>query len=215
VHFGDVYDIPDEIGQGNHSTAFMEFLRHWFFDSRGLNNGEVDLSFLAALTPDELHTAKGLLRRNLGLRYTHIIEGCAILRDLDSVSALRTMLSVEPDLSRQLTIAGALWKLVREPSFAQYLILMKESNVPVLRQAHIHQVLWLGDERTIDLLIDLLDDEDSFVRFQALVMLNRLEFAHGLPVPERDLARQPDDYRARRLDQNLRRLLVSNLLALK
>src|SRR5271170_4078555 len=165
VRFLDVYDIPKEVRRGTHSAAFEQFLHHWFVDSLGLSRREVDLTFIKDLTPHESEIAKDLLRRNLALRYTHIIEGLAVMGDVSAVPALRTMLAEETNLSRQLTIAGALWRLVRDSSFVDCLSRMRSSNIPALKAAHFHQILWLEDERAIDLVIDLLEDEDSFVRF--------------------------------------------------
>ena len=55
------------------------------------------------------------MRRNLKLRYTHIIEGTSALRDIGAVPILQAMLDEESDVSRRLTIAGALWKLSQDP----------------------------------------------------------------------------------------------------
>ena len=111
----DAYDIPDEIFEGEYSDAFVKFLRNWFGDSRSLSFGVVDRAFSDDLTPEELKLARELLRRNSGLKYTHIIECRAELRDLDSAPALRAMFACETDPSRQLTVAGTLWRLARDP----------------------------------------------------------------------------------------------------
>lgn len=68
------------------------------------------------------------------------------------------MLEQEPELSRRLTIAGALWKLDRDPAFPE--LLRDGTANDLLRGAHLCQVLWLDDERAIDLLIDLIPGED-------------------------------------------------------
>ena len=121
VQFRDAYDIPEEVRRGYHSPAFAQFLHHWFIDSMGLSRREVDLSFIKDLTPQETEVAKDLLRRNLRLRHTHVIEGVAEMADVAAVPFLQAMLVEEPDLSRQLTIAGTLWKLVGDPSFVDCL----------------------------------------------------------------------------------------------
>src|SRR5580692_449947 len=110
-------DIPGEILNQRRSPAFTCFLQHWFVDSRPLSRGEVNLDFLRDLTPDELDLARSLLRQNLGLKYVHVIEGVAALNDADSIPILREMMKSEVDLSRQITIAGALWKLAKDPIF--------------------------------------------------------------------------------------------------
>jgi len=135
--------------------------------------------------------------------------------DTAAVPALRALLADESGLSRQLTITGALWKLARDSSFVDCLNRMKASESSTLKQAHIHQVLWLGDERSVDLLMDLLDDKDKFVRFLALSMLNSLEFGHRFLVPENGLPCKASDYRKRRHDQPLRQRMISNLTVIK
>lgn len=207
----DCYDITDDVFQGQHSTAFLRFLRNWFVDSGKLTRHELDLSFLQEMSPDEAQLARALLRRNLPLKYTHIIEGLAALRDTDSIPTLREMLAVETDLSRRLTLAGSLWKLARDPVFVDCLNAMVESEGGNLKAAHLNQVLWLDDERAMDLLIVLLGDRDNFVRHLALSMLNMLEFQ--TTSPNRAFARQPDDYRKRRNDAAFRALMVDQLKA--
>ena len=61
---------------------------------------------------------------------------------------------------------------------------MKTGDSSTLKQAHFHQILWLRDERAIDLLLDMPDDKDHFVRFLALSKLNELEFGRRFWVPE-------------------------------
>jgi HEAT repeat protein len=207
---GDPYDVPEEARRGFHSEAFRQFLYHWFADTWALTRGEVDLAFLNDLIPEECELAKELLRRNLKFRQTHIIEGTAMLGDLEAVPMLRDLLSKQSDLSWQLTISGVLWKLVRDPSFPEYLNRMKTSESAILKQAHLHQILWLGDERAIDLLIDLLDDHDDFVRRLALTSLNDLEDGRRFLAGE-DVAYDEAAYRKRRHDPILRRRLVDAL----
>jgi HEAT repeat protein len=210
VQFGDRYEIPEEVVRRPYSPAFAQFLHHWFVDSFGLSRGEVDLAFLNDLTPEEIEVARELLRRNLKLKYTHIIKGVAAVRDLRSLPLLRTMLSEEPDLGRRLTIAGTLWKLARDPLFIECLDFMKESENAHLKQAHIHQILWLENDWAIDLLIDLLDDKDKLVRSMALKMLNSLEFDRSM-VGDSELPRQASDYRLRRHEQAFRELMVRHI----
>lgn len=165
------------------------------------------------MTPEETSLAKELLRRNLALKHNHIIEGLAALNDTDAVPRLREMLSAEQDLSRQLTLAGVLWKIVGDPIFIECLNAMVASDNGTLKAAHLRQVLWLDDERAIDFLIELLDDRDRFVRFLALSTLNQLEFQTGFALPDRELPRQPEDYRRRQNDAAFRALMVDHLKA--
>ena len=100
------YDIPQEVATQSHSSAFATFLRNWFGNSWALTRGEVDLSFLNDLTPEERELAKDLLRPNLRIKRRHIIEGVAALGDIKSVLALEAMFASEANPSWQLIIAG-------------------------------------------------------------------------------------------------------------
>lgn len=210
--FKIIYDIPEEILSRSQSPAFSQFLHYWFVDTIGLTRREVDLTFLRDLTEEEREIARDLLRRNLKLKYTHIIEGVASLNDMTAVPILHAMLAEEEDLSRRLTIAGTLWRLAKDPVFMDCLNRMKVSDRATLRAAHLDQVLWLDDERAIDFLIDLLDDSDSFVRFLALSTLNRIEFERGF-LSKKELPRTPEDYRSRRDDPAFQTLMVNHLQA--
>ena len=122
--------------------------------------GELDLGFLDDLTPQELALAQEAVRRNLKLKEVHIIEGASALRDVAAIPLLRTMLDQEPSESRRLTIAGALWKLNNDPVFLECLDRAKLAGGNLM-VAHLHQVLWLNDERALDFLIDLLSSRDG------------------------------------------------------
>ena len=211
--FSSSYDLPKQIVEPQHSPAFREFFYHWFIDSWGLSRREVDLSFLGALTPEELEVAKDLLRRNLRLKQTHIIEGVAALNDTSAAPILRLMFDEEISLSWRLTIAGALWKLTSDARFIECLNRMKTSDDATLKQAHFHQILWIGDERALDILLDLLDDTDRFVRYLALSSLNNLEFNRRFLVSAAELPHQPDYFRRLRHDPALRALMTAQLRA--
>ena len=58
MRLADSYDIPDEVSRGPHSPAFEQFLRNWFGDTYALTHGELDLSFLDDLPPEELALAR-------------------------------------------------------------------------------------------------------------------------------------------------------------
>jgi hypothetical protein len=162
----DVYDIPQEVVDAPHSPAFREFLLTWFGSSRRIYFGLPDLTVLKDLTPEEITLAQQLVRRNLKCRYIHIINATWALRDTSTAPLLRMMLEEEPEESRALTIAGALWKLVRDPVFIQYL---ERAMGTGLITAHINQVLWLDDGRALDFLIDLLPEEDEDERKAGLI----------------------------------------------
>ena len=72
--------------------------------------------------------------------------------------------------------------------------------------AHLLQVLWLDDDRAVDILIDLLTLSD---RTWALGLLNELEFGCRMAVPAAQMPHQAEYYRQHRNDPSLRTLLVS------
>jgi hypothetical protein len=237
----DSYDVPEEVARGPHSAAFSEFLRNWFGDTHALTHGELDLTFLEDLTPEELTLARELVRRNLKLKQNHIIEGVSALHDVDAAPILRTMLKEEPDASRRLTIAGVLWKLTKDPVFIEALDSAKASGS--LGYFGMLKVLWLDDSRAIDFLIDLLPEEDresapwrilrgiSFrLPFRpllarpylahahaneegmlALSLLNRLEFGGPGNAVDREKWRPPSDYRKRRHEPAFRESMTAAL----
>jgi hypothetical protein len=168
--------------------------------------GELDISFLDDLTPEELAVARGLIRRNLGLRQDHIIQGAAALHDVEAVPALRGLLGTEPSESRGLIIAGALWNLIRDPVFVDRLVRAGRKGCDLLRGAHLYQVLWLDDERALDFLINLLDHKG--LRGWALELLNRLELG-----PQRgtsaQMPHQPDYYRGMRSNPAFRERMIA------
>lgn len=205
------YDLPAKAKRQSKggSRALREFYRHFFVDSVGLSRREVDLSFLQDLTPGESAIAKDLIRRNLKLNYTHIIDGAAALRDREAVPQLQDMLARESNPSRRLSIAGALWKITEDPIFRACLRDMAESNDEILKAAHMYQIPWLGDVHAINLLIDLLHDSDSFVRHLALSALNAIEHRKNLFSDE--LPCGPSDYISRRDDMEFMNVMVQNL----
>ena len=155
----DSYDIPEEVSRGPHSPAMEKFLRSWFGDIRALSLGELDITFLNDLTEEELKVAREMLRRNLKLRQIHLFIGVSALHDVEAAPTLRAMIDDEPSDSRRLSMAGALWKLTRDPIFPFLLERAKASGDQNLITAHLNQVVWLDDDRALDFLIDLLADE--------------------------------------------------------
>ncbi len=205
----DSYDIPGEIAQADHSPAFSQFLWNWFGDTRALTHGEPDLSFLKDLTPAELELARSLIRRNLKLKQQHVIKAIPILHDELGAPLLREMLDRETDASWLLTIAGALWKLNRDPVFWECLQRAKARCPEVFQYSHLWQVLWVGDERALDFLIDLLDQKNWGVQSMTLGLLNELEFGRRMGIPARTMPHQPEYYRKVRRDPAFRERMIS------
>jgi hypothetical protein len=81
------------------------------------------------------------------------------------------MCANEPEESRRLTIAGALWKLCKDPVFIE--CLNRARGTPLM-VTHMDQVLWLDDERAVDFLIDLLPaDDDDYHRMRRRGILRK------------------------------------------
>jgi hypothetical protein len=200
----DSYDVPEDIVSGTHSPAFANFLWNWFGDTTALTHGELDITFLKDLTPGELSVARELIRRNLRLKHNHIIDGAAALHDESAVPILRSMLAEEPTISRRLSIAGALWKINRDPVFIECLEAAKSANDDIFSYFHAFQVLWLNDERAADFLIDLLDQKDRMTQTTALRILNEVESGKRMAIPARELPHQPSYYRKLRNDPAFR-----------
>jgi hypothetical protein len=160
----DSYDVPQE---------FREFLLTWFGSTVRITFGLPRLTILNALTQDEITVAQQLVRRNLKGRRSHIINATWALRDISAAPLLRMMLEDEPEESRRLTLAGALWRLVRDPVFLECLEQAKKSGM-IASWPHLLQVLWLDDGRALDFLIDLLPQEDVDKRKAALFRLRNV-----------------------------------------
>ncbi len=137
-----VYDVPQDVIDGLHSPAFRQFLVYWF--------GGVRVSFDERLTAtnhlsaEEVALGQQLIRRALKSKHSHIISGTWALGDLEAIPLLRTMFDDEPDESRRLVIAGALWKLNKDPVFIECLNRAKESGLLKV-YFHLCHVLWLND----------------------------------------------------------------------
>jgi hypothetical protein len=200
----DSYDIPESVAAGPHSPAFAKFLWNWFGNPMALSRGELDLTFVNDLTQDELSLARDLIRRNLPVKHTSILQGVEALRDVEAAPILRKMLSEETDLSWRLTISGALWRLNRNPVFIECLKEAKSLRPSIFQGVHLWQVLWLDDERAVDFLIDLLNQKDWPALSMTLGLLNQLEFGRPMGVPAREMPHQPADYRKLRGDPAFR-----------
>jgi hypothetical protein len=209
VRLRDTYDVPEEVVAGTHSPAFSKFLWNWFGDTTALTHGELDITFLRDLTPEELSLARELIRRNLRLRYNHIVEGVSALNDVDAAPRLREMLYNEPSMSRRLTIAGTLWKLNRDPVFMECLEKAKAERGSLFGSPHLWQVLWLEDERAVDFLIGLLDVKDWMANSFTLGLLNELEFGRRMDISADKMPHQRDDYRKLQHDPTFRAHMVA------
>ena len=95
---GWAYDIPPEVTLAPRSPAFKKFLNNWLYDTHAVTHYELDLTFLEELTSEERELARHLIRRNLQLKHTHIIEGTSALKDTDAVPILRAMFNEEATL---------------------------------------------------------------------------------------------------------------------
>ena len=204
------YDLPP-IDWDRVSPAFAEFFHHYFVDPIPLSRGEVRSAGISGLSPDDTALAASLLRRNLRLGYTHIIDGLGLLGDRGAAAQLRALLESERDLSRRLVLARNLWRLDRDAAFPAILSELAASENPTLKQAHMDDVLLLDDERAVDILVEYLDDQDDFVRAMALTHLNSLECRTFFLMSPADLPHSAAEYRARRWEPQFVARLVENL----
>jgi hypothetical protein len=205
----DTYDVPESIVSDVHSPTFAKFLRNWFSETGALTHGELDITFLRELTPDELSLARELIRRNLRLKYNHIIEGAAALHDPEAVPILRELLAHEGDMSRRLMMAWALWQINRDPIFVECLQKARLIDPKLFVSRHLDQVLWLEDGRALDFLIGLLEVNDGMVLQCTLSLLNRLESGRPMLVHHSKMLHQPADYREMQNDPAFRAQMVA------
>ena len=203
------YDMSG-LEERNLSPSLRAFVQNFFENTLALSRGELDLAFLKELSPADVLQARTLVQRNLHLRYTSIIEGLGLLGDASDAQSLQDLLNTETEPSRRLTIGKALWRIRRDPQFPTLLEQMIASDDVMLKQAHIDDVLLLGDHRSIAFLTRLLDDDDPFVRHLALGTLNALEFSAHYLTPT--FPHDAEYYRTRQSDAALVQRLVSNLV---
>lgn len=206
------YDIPHKVFEKKRSEAFKQFYHNWFEEPLGLIRHEIDTEFLNDLTPAERELARDLLRRNLHLGSTHVIEGVALLDDKESIPTLKNMLAETMDASRRLTIAGSLWKLNKDESFPEEIDRMVSRGDRFLKEAHLEQILWLGDERSIGYLVDLVIEGDTFASFLALSRLNEIEDNKRYFLGRDEFPHQADYYLSRREDDSFLRTMVTKMV---
>lgn len=176
----DTYDVPQALVDSPPSPAFRQFLLDWFGSGRRVSFSE-RLSAARKLSLEETTLARELVRRNLRCKHSHIISGTWVLGDAKAVPMLRGMFDQEPDESRRLLIAGALWKLNGDPIFIESLHRAKVTGLLKI-YFHLTQVLWLNDERAVDFLIDLLPETDHEVDHgRKLRRVSRLFFPRAFP----------------------------------
>jgi len=204
------YDAsPTGIDWVGSSPTYKELYSHFFLDSRDLRY--VSVAEADCLEPSEAEALRVLLREHLHLGYVHLIDGVGALRDHASADRLREMLANEADLSRRLTLARALWNICREPILHKLLDEMVASDWTALKEAHIDDVLVTKDEHSITLLLRLLEDRGTFVRYLALTHLNGIQFKKRFLGPSAQLPHDAAYYRSRRNDQAFIQQMAKNL----
>lgn len=200
----DSYDIPEDVSRGPHSPAFAQFLWNWFGDTTLLLRGELDLTVLNDLTPEELAVAREMVSRNLKLRYTHIIEGVSALHPvfpdclqhakasgnrflmsahllqvlwLDDARAIDFLIDLLPDIDRE----SLFWRIIRRLTFH-----------PAFR--------WI---------LFLVHTNAKDAGPYALSLLNRLESGDVKSEPPREMWHLPSDYRKRRNEPAFRESMTA------
>ena len=155
------------------SPAFREFYSLHFADRILLHRSEADWGFAAKLTPAELALARRLVRMNLHLGQVYR-DSAALLNDRDAIPLLYRMLDDAKTLTEKINIARPLWVLERSPSYPPLIERLVRGKDASLKHWHIFEILLLADERAIDHLYTMAEDNDESVRELALFHLTAL-----------------------------------------
>jgi len=111
------YDVPKSSIAGEVSTAFTRFVTDVFvYQGR---DGPIDAASVAGLSPSEVELAKDLIRRNLHLGYSHLLQAAAALQDQGAVPQLEALLAQAGDLGRRVGIARSLLTITGDRKYEQ------------------------------------------------------------------------------------------------
>jgi hypothetical protein len=165
------YKIDIDPDTGNFSEAFKDFFYHHFIDMRALSRREVDTAFYVTMTAEEKEIARRLIRQNLSLKYIHLIEAAGQFKDNLALPILYEQLETTADLSRQLTIGQAIWRINNDMVYQGLLRKLLVHPGHTTKEAHFEQVTDLKDAESIEMLFQYLNDTGSFVQHLALSKL--------------------------------------------
>ena len=126
------------------------------------------------MTDEEKTLAKRLVRNNLKLRQVHLFQAAGELKDEQALPVLYEQLKSNSDLSWLLIIGQAIWKINGDKIYIELLRKLQNHPSGTMKAAHFEQVTDLKNEESIEMLMNYLDDSDSFVRHLALSELNYL-----------------------------------------
>jgi hypothetical protein len=209
-HMVTDYYIDIDPNSADFSKAFKDFYSNHFENTWGLTRGEVDTYFYSAMTKDENEIAKRLVRYNLKLRYTHLFKASGDLHDNEALPILYEHLQDSKDLSRQLTIGQAIWKINGDGLYRELLRKLQGHPDHFTKEAHFEQVTDLKNQESIEMLLAYLNDSADFVRYLALSKLNYLLTGTGSFENQFDkdyfLTRQKDELFRTKLLISLQRL---------
>ena len=173
-------DIHLDKNISDYSPAFRDFYSNYFVDTMGLTRGEVNVrEFLDKLTEEEKELACDLLRRNLHLRYYHLIEGLGHLRDKKAIDPLDKLLTQETKYEWQLIISATLWKINQDKRYFDFIRQLSTRGSATMKWIYMGHVLNLPNEEAISILIGFLPDSDALVNSNALRLLNAIEFGRS------------------------------------
>lgn len=135
------YFIDIDPKSNSFSSAFKDFYNNHFVDAFGLSRDEVDTYFFDAMTTDEKEIAKRLIRQNLKLRQVHLFKATGLLKDTEALPSLYEQFDNNSDLSWQLTIGQAIWRINRdEILYTDLLRQLKSHPSDTMREAHFEQI---------------------------------------------------------------------------
>ena len=166
------YNIDIDPNSSDFSKAFKDFYSVHFINSFGLTRGDVDTSFFASMTNSEKEIAKRLIRQNLKLRQAHLFTASGQLKDKEALTILYEQLENNDDLSWQMTIGQAIWRINGDSLYPKLLTQLKNYPSELMRQAHFEQVLDLQNEQSIEAYFDYLNDSNSIITSMTLSKLN-------------------------------------------
>ena len=165
--------VLEPVNLGQVSPAFRRFYDLHFVSPLPLLRSEADWDFARNFAPGELPLARRFVRANLHLGQP-FLDSAAALNDQEAIPILYRILDQAKTLTDKITVARPLWVLERSTSYPPLIDRLVRSRDAGLKHRHIFDVLLLADERAVDHLYAMAEDQDESVRELALFHLTAL-----------------------------------------